>query len=109
MKTLKLIVEGQMLKLDPTCDLDDLVPGTENYVRLEFSFSSEWKTLQKVAGFYSMLGTEYEPKLLTDGYSCMVPAEALKKRAFKVKIGGVNNETKLITNKLVITQNGGNS
>ena len=108
MRTLKFIGEGQLLKKDPDCNFDNLVPGTENYIRLEFTFSEEWRGRAKVAGFWSMMGKEYEPQMLKDGKSCDVPVEALKKRAFKFQIGGVSGEgEKIITNKLTITQNGG--
>ena len=39
MRTLKFIVEGQIIKQDPSCDFTNLVPGTEGYLRAEFSFS----------------------------------------------------------------------
>lgn len=108
MRVLKFIVDGQTLKQDPSCDFSNLVPGTENYIKLEFSFSKEWKNLYKIAGFYSMLGGEYEPQRLKDGRSCVVPDDAAKKRMFKVVVGGVDgNGTKLNTNKLTIVQDGG--
>ena len=109
MRVLKFIVDGQILKEDPTCDFSNLVPGTENYVKLEFSFSPEWRSLYKIAGFWSMLGTEYEPQRLKDGRTCVVPVEALKRRAFKLEVGGVGADgTKITTNRITITQNGGN-
>ena len=59
MKTSRFIVENQILKLDPTCDCSDLVPGTKGYLNAEFSFSKEWDDMAKVVGFYSPLGREY--------------------------------------------------
>ena len=47
MRTLKFIVEGQIIKQDPNCDFSNLVPGTEGYLRAEFSFSRSGKDVQK--------------------------------------------------------------
>ena len=108
MKTLKVIVDDQLIRPDPNCnDFNNLVPGTEGYVRAEFIFSKEWNNTARVASFRSMLGREYPPQVLLDGRSCMIPAEALERRAFKVQIIAKRKESKLITNKLVVRQNGG--
>ena len=39
MRTLKFIVDGQILRQDPTCDFSNIVPGTEGYLIAEFAFS----------------------------------------------------------------------
>ena len=101
-------MDNQIIKPDLTCDFLGLVPGTEQYVKAEFAFSDDWRGYTKVVSFRSMLGHEYEPQLLNDGKSCMVPSEALKKRSFKIQVIGKNKELKITTNKLTITQNGGN-
>ena len=106
MRTLKFIVEDQIMKPDPNCDFNNLVPGTEGYLQAEFSFSPEWDGYVKVAGFYSALGIEYPPQQLKDN-RCMIPAEALEKRIFKVQIIGGKNKSKLRTNKVEVRQNGG--
>ena len=107
MRTLKFIVDNQIIKQDPACDFSNLVPGTEEYLQAEFSFSQEWKGCTKVAAFWSMLGKEYPAQVIKDGGTCMIPSEALKRRAFKIQVLGKNNQTKLTTNKLQINQNGG--
>ena len=107
MRTLRFIVDGQIVRQDPTCNFDDLVPGTEQYLRAEFAFSPEWNDYVKVAAFYSVMGLEYPPQILKNGKSCVIPAEALKKRIFKVKIVGKNGDFTLVTNKLEIHQKGG--
>ena len=106
-KIIRFIVDGQLIKIDPTCDIVDLVPGTEKYVRADFLFSSEWRSYVKVVGFYSSMGREYEPQELKDGRSCWIPSEALKKREFKVSVIGKNADSKLVTNKVAVRQNGG--
>lgn len=104
MRTLKLKVEGQILSLDPSCDLYDLVPGSNSFIRLEFTFSNEWRNTAKVVGFYSKLGREYPPQPLRPDETCIVPIEALKRREFKIKVIGQNG---LVTNKIAIEQKGG--
>ena len=104
MRTLKFIVEGQLIKPDPECDFSGLVPGTDGYLLAEFAFSNEWTSTPKVVAFYSRLGTEYAPQTLIDGKCCLIPKEALRKRIFKVQVLGKNG---LVTNRLEIDQKGG--
>lgn len=111
MRTLKFIVDGQIIKPDPDCDFDNLVPGSGEIVKAEFFFSSAWEGCAKVAAFNSPLGKEYPPQVLKDGYSCTIPADALKKRSFKICVlGKKRTDTKIETfktNKLAVSQNGG--
>lgn len=109
MRTLKFIVQNQIIEKDPDCDFNDLVPGTEGYLQASFSFSPEWNDCVKVAAFYSQMGTEYEPQILRDGKTCMIPSEALKRRVFKVQVVGQNSSKRLTTNRLAVYQNGGKS
>lgn len=106
MRTLKFIVNGQKIEKDPNCNFDGLVPGSDGYLKAEFSFSSEWTGCRKVVGFYSRLGKEYEPQLLEDGKSCIIPTEALKKAYFKLQVLGRKEGVGLATNKLEIHQKG---
>ena len=109
MRTLKFIVHDQIIEKDPNCDFDNLVPGTAGYIQASFSFSSEWTGCLKVAGFYSQMGTEYEPQFIDDRGTCMIPAEALKRRIFKIQVIGLDtiNSRRLTTNRLEVCQNGG--
>lgn len=107
MRTLRFIVDGQLMARDPNCDFSGLVPGTEGYLTAEFSFSPEWIGCVKVASFYSNMGEEFPCQVLTDGKSCTIPAEALKNRIFKIKVLGKRDEFKINTNKVEVTQNGG--
>jgi hypothetical protein len=106
-RTLKFIVDGQIIRPDPNCDFDNLVPGTSGYLQAEFSFSPEWNGFVKIIAFYSSLGREYPPQLLKDGKTCFIPSEALKKRSFKLCAIGSGFKKTLKTNKVVINQNGG--
>jgi hypothetical protein len=107
MRTLKFIVNGQTITLDPECDASDLVPGTNGYVQAKFTFSPEWNKCVKVAAFYSNLGREYEPQALKGGEVCEIPSEALKKSIFKVKVFGKKNDYTICTNKVTVYQRGG--
>ena len=107
MRTLKFNVNNQLITKDPNCDFDGLVPGTEEYVRAEFIFSSEWNEYTKVVSFESIMGAEYEPQLLKDGKTCMIPAEALARRSFKLRVMGKKDKSRLTTNKIIVEQNGG--
>ena len=109
MRTLKFIVEDQIIKPDPSCDFSGLVPGSEGYVRAQFSFSDVWFGLAKVIGFYSIMGKEYEPQRLDDKSSCIIPAEALALRKFKIQVmGRCRNGVKIKTNRVTICQEGVN-
>ena len=107
MRTLKFIVDGQIIKQDPNCDFTNLVPGSEGYLRAEFSFSPDWNNCKKVASFWSAVGEEYTPQILEDGRSCMIPPEALERYAFKVGVIGKSTTAKLTTNNVAVKQNGG--
>ncbi len=108
MRTLKFIIDGQTIKLDPDCNFSGLIPGTEGYLRAEFSFSPEWNNSAKVATFHSVLGKEYPPQPINKANQCMIPKEALKRKVFKVGVIGKRGEIKLTTDKVAVSQNGGN-
>jgi hypothetical protein len=107
MRTLKFIVDDQIVKMDPDCDFSGLVPGTEGYLQAEFSFSSEWSDCVKVAGFFSTIGREYPPQLLKDGRTCIIPKEALEKRSFRIQVIGARKDFKITTNRITVKQDGG--
>ena len=107
MRKLKFIVSKQMIMPDPKCDFSGLIPGSEGYLEAEFAFSPEWKNCVKVVAFYSIMGKEYPPQILNDRNTCVIPAEALEKRKFKVQVIGKEGDTKLATNKMTVCQNGG--
>lgn len=108
MRILKFIVDQQLIKKDPDCDFTGLVPGTSQYLMAEFSFSPEWDKCVKVASFFSPLGREYTPQILKDGRTCIIPADALVKRDFSIRILGKGEDGyRLITDKVTVSQNGG--
>lgn len=105
MRVLKFIVDGQIIKKDPNCDFENLVMGSEGYLKAEFSFSHDWDNTSKVVGFWSR-GKECTPQALKDGKTCIIPDEALLGRAFKIWVIGRNSKMNLITNKVVVNQRG---
>lgn len=110
MRSLRFIVNRQSITQDPKCDFSGLVPGTNGYLKAEFSFSPDWNGMSKVAAFYSPLGIEYPPQILEDGKTCDIPAEALAKSSFKIQVMGKNaDDLIIVTNKLTVIQNGGRS
>ena len=108
MRTLKFIVDGQIIKKDPDCNFDGLVPGSEGYLRAQFSFSKEWDGCVKVASFWSVMGKEYEPQVLEDGVSCMIPSEALERYSYDIRVIGKKENYRISTNKVTVCQDGGN-
>lgn len=107
MRTLRFIVEKQIIRKDPNCDFSGLVPGSSGYFTAKFSFSDEWDGFTKAVGFYSPLGHEYPARILYDGETCVIPFEALKKRIFKIQVTGQKGYSKLKTNKMTVSQDGG--
>lgn len=109
MRTLKFVISGQTISLDPECDFSNLIPGTKGYLEAEFKFSDEWDSCTKVAAFYSNLGREYPPQVLKRGKTCVIPAEALERSIFKVQVIGQKDDYMIRTNKVTVHQKGGNS
>jgi len=106
MRTLRFIVKGQTISLDPQCDFKGLIPGTEGYLEAEFSFSKEWESCIKVVAFFSNLGREYEPQVLNRRNVCIIPQEALANRIFKVQVVGKKDNYTLRTNRIAVRQEG---
>lgn len=108
MRTLKFIVDEQIIRQDPNCDFSNLVPGSKGYLQAYFSFSPEWNDFVKVASFYSTMDREFEPQILKDGCTCTIPAEALEREKFKIGVVGKNNRgMRMTTNTVEVYQNGG--
>ena len=107
MRTLRFIVDGDTIVKDPSCDFNGLFPGSNSNIRAEFVFSPEWRSRTKVAAFWSMLNTEYEPQLLDEDNTCLIPKEALDKPAFKVQILGKYRGRIFKTSTDTVYQRGG--
>ena len=102
MITIKLIVDGDRIRVDPSCNLSGLVSHTTESVQLKFALSSEWKSRVSVVAFWSMLGQEHPPRTLDVNECCTVPAEALQRAAFRVQLLGKRNSETFETTKCTI-------
>ena len=106
-RILKFIVDGQLIKQNPNCDFTGLVPGTEEYLTAEFSFSPEWNGAIKVAEFWRG-AKECPPQILKDGRTCIIPAEALKGKKFGIRVIGKSKAIpKMATGRVEVRQDGG--
>ena len=104
MRTLKFIINGQIIEKDPSCDFSGLVAGTENYLQAEFAFSDEWDGRKKAATFWK-LGREYPVPLYGDGrIVCKIPKEALTSRSFDVSVTGMHGNEFIPTNTVNVEQ-----
>lgn len=106
MRVLEFIVDGQILSKNPSCDFDNIVPGTEGYLKAHFTFSHEWDGVVKVVAFWRG-NKECTPQILKDGQTCIVSADALKGRTFGVSILGKKDAQIITTNRAEVAQKGG--
>lgn len=108
MRTLRFLVNGQVIAPDPTCNFKGLFPGSNDELRAEFVFSPEWNNLTKVAAFWSITGKEFTPQVLENNL-CKIPKEASDRVAFKLKILGKKKfpPATLETDELTVYQEGG--
>lgn len=107
MRTLKFIVDRQIVKKDPTCDFSGLIKGTKGYLKAQFTFSREWDRCAKVVGFSSNMGVEYKPQALDENGCCFIPEDALKRQSFNIQVFGKRDGYFILTNKMTIFQDGG--
>lgn len=105
MRVLKFDVNQLNIEKNPGCNFEGLVRGTEGYLKAEFSFSSEWHDYVKIVGFSD--GVREYAVILEDGKSCMIPKEITVRPAFGVKVTGKKSNGIMITNSIIINQNGG--
>jgi hypothetical protein len=104
LRTLKFVVNRQVIEKARDCDFDGLVKGTNGYLMAKFLFSEDWNGCAKVVGFYSSYGNEYAPQVLDNENSCMIPEEALARETFVIKVFGKRENFTITTNKLAINQ-----
>lgn len=107
MRTLRFLIDEQIIKPDPSCDFSGLFLYKNSDVCAKFIFTSEWTGMMKVAAFWSMLDQEYKPQVINEENTCIIPSEAFSRAAFKIQVLGVKGSKKITTNKLVVLQTGG--
>lgn len=102
MRTLRFIVDNDVIKRDSTSDFSNL--SKETHVQIEFMFSNEWDGFVKVAGFRRGRD-ELDPRTLLHGTTCDVPIEALKGTFFRMYVIGKKGEQRLSTKQILISTN----
>jgi hypothetical protein len=101
MRVLEFIVEGQKLIKNPSCDFENLVPGTEGYLRAHFSFSPDWNDCVLIARFFRGKD-EYARQIVNN--TCDIPPEVLKGRVFSISVLGQRAQYRITTNRILIVQ-----
>lgn len=105
MRTLKFIVNKQLIEKDPDCDFSGLVPGTSKYLQAKFTFSEEWNGCRKAVVFRNLINKEFPVPLIND--TCVIPAEVLVNKKFRLYVvGAKDNGYYITTNKAEVKQNG---
>lgn len=99
MRRLCFIVNGQ--SLSKSGDFKNLVRGSKGYLKTQFSFSSDWSGLKKVAIYQNGETTKFEP-IIRD--MAAIPDEIAALNRFYVSVIGVNDETTITTNKVNVEQ-----
>ena len=100
-RTLKFIVDRQIIRQDPACDFSGLIPGTKGYLCAEFQFSSEWKGCKKAASFFSF-GNEGAVPIVNG--KCDIPEKVLTRNKFSVKVVGERDDYRITTGKVEVLQ-----
>ena len=104
MRRLDFTVEGQ--KLSKEGDFSHIVKGSKGYLKCNFLLrDNDWATC-KIAVAFSVGSTEIAVRLEPDR-TCVIPDEITDKRCFKVQLIGLSESgTKILTNKVIIEQEG---
>ena len=101
MRLLKFNVNAQRIQKDPDCDFDNLVAGTEGYLRAQFTFSQEWQDCLIVASFWR---GKNEHAVLVENGECEIPPEALVGATFHISLIGQRGDYQITTNKTIVRQ-----
>jgi hypothetical protein len=101
MRVLDFDVNRQIITKSPECDFNDIVAGTQGYLKARFNFSREWAGYMRVAVFTCRGAEEARPLL---GNMCDVPSEVLLGDSFKVTVVGKRGNDKLTCNAATVIQ-----
>lgn len=103
MRELKFIVDGQKLTKSKECDFENIVRGTNNYLRLTFFFSREWSGMVKVVELTNISGVKVIEPL--SGNTFAVPGIVTGDSIIKVKLYGMKKTGEQIaSNEILIKQ-----
>lgn len=101
MRLLKFNVNAQIIQKDPGCNFEHIVAGTRDYLVAQFTFSPEWQDCILVASFWR--GEHEHAALIQDG-QCVIPADALVGRTFRVSVTGQRGDCRITTNSIPVRQ-----
>ena len=104
MRELNFIVSKQNLMKSPKTDFNNIIFGSANYLKCVFNFDFDWNGLTRVANFQK--GNKEYPVLIKNG-SCLIPEEVTKTDGdFSIQVFGKKDNQKIVTNKVIIEQEG---
>lgn len=101
MRKLIFIIQGQLIKPDPSCDFTGIVPGTEGYLQAEFKLDNAWDGCKIAASFWR--GTDEFAVPLVDGI-CTIPTNVLTAQYVGVSLTGISTNYRIVTNKTYFRQ-----
>lgn len=102
MRILKFKVIGQKIYRDSSCDFRGIAAGTENYLKCEFIFSSEWSGSVKVCDFSSDKVKSSPVKIINN--TCIIPSDVLTEKEFRFYIAGKRGNLRLTTDRSSVQQ-----
>lgn len=90
MRTLKFIVDGQILYKDKNCSFINIVKGSHNYLFLHFNFiGEEWTQYDKAVEFE----TKTSHKIVNFyGHTVGIPDEITSERIITIRLIGYKNK-----------------
>lgn len=101
MRILTFNVHGQKLEKDPTCDFDNIVAGSKNYLKAYFNLPEDWQNCVVAASFWR--GKE-ENAMILENNMCEIPDEMIDYPTFRVSLTCKKNQQLIPTNKVLVRQ-----
>ena len=103
MRELNFTVDKQ--KLSKVGNFYNIVKGSKGFLKCRFNFEgTDWMNHKAIAVFES--NGEESAVWLNSDMTCMVPDEVTDGSYFKIKMIGVNDKRRILTNKILISQEG---
>ena len=95
-------MEGQ--NLSKSGDFSNIIRGTKGYLECDFNFiGNDWKGYKPIAVFQNK---NIEFAVPIKSRTCIVPDEVTDSSSFVLKIIGVRDKQKILTNRVLISQEG---
>lgn len=97
-------LNGQKL----TVASDTVVSDSVKYLTVRFEFSKEWDGYLKTAMFFGEDGSNYSVPMLKGNSMCLgentcyVPYEAIKNPGFEISVFGINGESVITSDKVLV-------